>query len=754
MLTFLYTAFIQCGKDEITSREYPRLNTLAVSDISENGAKFNAEIMYRGDFEIINYGFVWGERENPIIENSDRVVYLENIQSDKFSSEVSTTLKEEVKYYLRSFIQTAEYTVYGSNVEFISLGSKAPQIVSVEPLLGTIGDTITIRGKGFSYLSLRNTVYFDTIPSNIIASSDSIIKSTVPKVMKSESLISVSILGNTASFSSDFKTTIPIIESFRPTELAIDDTLTIVGENFSYEKESNLITIDGVKSKVIFSNKVLIKAIIPSGIKTQNNLELTIANKKTTASRQLIFLEPSIISVKPSMASFGDTIVIEGENFSFINESNGILVDATKALVISSSKNKIQFILPENINKSQNTLRFLVGGRKLTYDYINILPPIINSISPNYISTFDNGQFELLGENFNSISNKNSVMINGIPATISSSSNNRILLDFPRALIPHVEVSVLDTVDISIQVLDQNTSITDGIIVDYKSIWTRKKDFPGKPRMQALQFSANGKVYVGLGESGTRSSQPTWEYYNDLWEYDPILNIWTQKASLPAMERSRVPTLIFDTKIYIVGGTISANLSTIPNEVWEYDVLTDAWTQKNDFPGDASSFGFTANGKGYIGGGENGFSTSLNHFWEYDPTLDSWTQKQDHPKNIHIGAKSGSFHDYGFAISDYYMNLWKYDHITDNWTDIALCTTNRVAGSPFVINEKLYLAGGSILEVYDRLENTCEHLSFMGNVRTEAAAVSLNGKGYILLGRYNSHSANLNDVWEFDPSKP
>ena len=113
LFILLLGLLVDCNKDEVTSRNYPRLKTLTVSDTTSEGAKFNAEIIFRGNIEIVKYGFVWGENENPNLENSDRVIYSENIQSNEFSEIIETTIKEGVSYFVRAFVETDDFIVYG-----------------------------------------------------------------------------------------------------------------------------------------------------------------------------------------------------------------------------------------------------------------------------------------------------------------------------------------------------------------------------------------------------------------------------------------------------------------------------------------------------------------------------------------------------------------------------------------------------------------------------------------------------------------
>ena len=54
---------------------------------------------------------------------------------------------------------------------------------------------------------------------------------------------------------------------------------------------------------------------------------------------------------------------------------------------------------------------------------------------------------------------------------------------------------------------------------------------------QAVGFSIGGKGYIGTGAIWS----PTWIYYKDFWEYDPVANTWTQKEDVGGTAR-RSPT--------------------------------------------------------------------------------------------------------------------------------------------------------------------------------------------------------------------
>src|SRR5687767_59645 len=99
---------------------------------------------------------------------------------------------------------------------------------------------------------------------------------------------------------------------------------------------------------------------------------------------------------------------------------------------------------------------------------------------------------------------------------------------------------------------------------------------------------------------------------------------WSVQASLPSTGRSSSIMFSVGGKVYLaLGGN-----TTTTNQVWEFDTLTNNWTQKNNFPGVArgGAFAMVYNNKVYVGLGFDG-TNYLTDIWEYTPSNDSWIQK-------------------------------------------------------------------------------------------------------------------------------
>ncbi|MFO7756639.1 MAG: IPT/TIG domain-containing protein [Bacteroidales bacterium] len=206
-----------CRKMAITERDYPRLKTEAVTNITKAGATFNASIIYRGDFKILNYGFTWAQTNRPSVKLSDRIIYTDNIHKDYFSADISSTLKEGELYYVRAFVETKDYLVYGGTTVFKSNGCNGPVIHSFHPEKGSWQDTVEITGEYFSYLSSDNHVSFNELEADVIHSTDTTISCVVPSGLAEETaLISLTIAGEKTVAEGVFSLVSPIKNSFNP----------------------------------------------------------------------------------------------------------------------------------------------------------------------------------------------------------------------------------------------------------------------------------------------------------------------------------------------------------------------------------------------------------------------------------------------------------------------------------------------------------------------------------------------------------
>ena len=235
-LLFIALCFIlsNCDEEKPQFREYPRVNTLPVSNITEEGATFNADLYSIGTETIMEYGFIWGWSSNPTIWDDKKVLPDIPLRTGNFSAEIRSTLVKGTNYTVKPYIKTEEHVVYGKPVTFASLGSLAPEITGFKPDSAAWNDTLIIRGKNFSWVPSKNIVRLNQLQCVTINSNDTLLRVRVPiDLTEKKTTISVELSGMVATYNEKFFTLIlPQITGIYPLRSYWNDTLIIRGRNF------------------------------------------------------------------------------------------------------------------------------------------------------------------------------------------------------------------------------------------------------------------------------------------------------------------------------------------------------------------------------------------------------------------------------------------------------------------------------------------------------------------------------------------
>ena len=98
--------------------------------------------------------------------------------------------------------------------------------------------------------------------------------------------------------------------------------------------------------------------------------------------------------------------------------------------------------------------------------------------------------------------------------------------------------------------------------------WSELNNFPSEGRVAGTQFSYNGKGYVLSGDGDDHGPLDSGEF----WEYDPILDNWTQLASHPGGARWAPGSFIINCHVYLTSG-YEAETDTYYNDLIKYKLL-------------------------------------------------------------------------------------------------------------------------------------------------------------------------------------
>lgn len=192
------------------------------------------------------------------------------------------------------------------------------------------------------------------------------------------------------------------------------------------------------------------------------------------------------------------------------------------------------------------------------------------------------------------------------------------------------------------------------------------------------------------------------------------------------------------------------------------------WTQKatHGVPRNESGT-FSIGTNFYMGCGVPNGITYLKDFWKYDELTDTWTQKADVPGSGRAGPIAFSIGGKGYLGTGrvfgtpytFRQDFYEYDTLTNAWTAKANFPSVRGGAVGCSIGGKGYAGLGSSIAggpdnkkdfyEYDPVADTWTFKSNMANTRSEAACFVMNGCVFICGG--SSLGSTSNDCWMFDP---
>lgn len=203
-------------------------------------------------------------------------------------------------------------------------------------------------------------------------------------------------------------------------------------------------------------------------------------------------------------------------------------------------------------------------------------------------------------------------------------------------------------------------------------VWTQKASLPGSVRRNAVGFEIAGKGYVGTGIDSAEAFNGN--KLKDFWQYDPVANSWQQKADYPGGGGNGVyfaTGFSLDGKGYICCGKIGPALYI--DELWEYKPFSDSWSQRADFPPGPryQLSSFTIHDKAYVGLGTD-YNVYKQDFWIYNPGSNVWTQTSNFGGGVRGSASTFTLGERGFVClgvdGGLKKDLWEFDPYLQTWT--------------------------------------------------------------------------------------
>ncbi|MEO0330806.1 MAG: IPT/TIG domain-containing protein [Bacteroidota bacterium] len=560
-----------------------------------------------------------GEVETKVIEVSAtqlQVIIPENAQTAKIS----------VKVGEREASSEGEFEV----IEPVVL-----QIKSLSASSGSVGDTLTITGEGFSTERAENEVKLGDVAMTVVTASATELKVTVPEEAKNGK-ITVTVGEQTSSSEEEFEVIAPVVKitSLSATDLVEGDTLVIEGEGFGASLTEIQVKVGDELAEIVEVSETMIRIIVPRGI-SSGRVSIEVGDQTVSSEETVTVREPSpvvITKIEPNVGILGTTVIITGEGFSGDDDENVVKFNGVTATITRATSTELIVTVPARAFTGKVTVTTL-GATGTSDENFVVEGTWIQKGDLPFNGGYDNVAFAIGDKGY---------------ALDMSSGNNRLYQYDPST-----------------------------------NLWTQKSSFPGDRRQDMTTVVFNGKAYAGLG----RVLGGVFRSYFDWWEYDPATNEWTQKTNCPI---SSGEGFAIGNKVYM------QQIDTSRKRFYEYDPSTDTWTQKQDFAGEAYSSRpviFTIGDKGYIATGS--FSKKL---WEYNPDNDSWVEKADLPGRGRSFAVGFTINGKGYVGSGAHghADFWEYDPMIDTWKEKSSFTKgNRSSAFSFVVGNKGYVGSGA-----------------------------------------------------------
>ena len=370
---------------------------------------------------------------------------------------------------------------------------------------------------------------------------------------------------------------------------------------------------------------------------------------------------PAILVVDPSAGAQGLYISIRGSNFDTVGSNNLVSFNGINAPVIESSGDSLLIVqVPAGVTTGKVTVSSHNQKTTSMNDFV-VLPGSWTQKKdfPDIYGRLSAIGFSISGKGYVGFGGHTGFPEDGLfmydPSTDSWSQQASLGMKLKQA----VGVTVNNKAYIGIGYTDQNASEYTNSFFEYDPVannYTTKTDFPGAGRFGAVGIAINNKIYVGLG-SGLKSAG---EDFNDLWQYNPVTNVWTRMADAPSTVGgyNSFAFSLNDSSAYICTGAPEQHQPAL----WLYNVNTDSWTQKNNLPFDLSwgPCSMVIGGNAYV---LNGWDEN----WLYNPSSDTWTPKAFFTSRmLGVSFVIGNKGYFGLGAGAQYVHVNKlYD--TDWW---------------------------------------------------------------------------------------
>jgi hypothetical protein len=387
-------------QEEFADRDFPGVITTGTILKGSEGVEFTGEIIGRKSAEITELGFIWQNNEDPVENPGFRINLLTNIKTGKFNTLIASSIKKNTEYFVRAYAKVSNRIIYGEIVKFTSDEDFEPGILSVLPLIGQVGDTVTIKGGIFNTDPSRNIVRFNDIEGEITSLSDSVIRCIVPlNLTAKESTVSIITDGTIKIFPENFQLSTPAIITVSPMEILFLDTISISGTGFHRNIQFNKVKFGSIDASVVTCSPTRLTVRVPFINDSLSFVSVTVSGQTAVSQERVKIITPGFDFFLPEEAGFLDTLTIYCKNLN-VAIIKSVLIDNIPGRIISTVANTISVEIPTGLKKEYSDVKVDFTPGEYTFPYkLRLKQPVITKLSSETI--FNQQVLTITGFNFN-----------------------------------------------------------------------------------------------------------------------------------------------------------------------------------------------------------------------------------------------------------------------------------------------------------------------------------------------------------------
>jgi len=210
-------------------------------------------------------------------------------------------------------------------------------------------------------------------------------------------------------------------------------------------------------------------------------------------------------------------------------------------------------------------------------------------------------------------------------------------------------------------------------------------------------------------------------------------------------------------------GTLAITLSSCHSNSVPY-TQDGNWVTRGDFDAipRSESIAFVIGDSAYVGMGVDANFLRYNDLFSFDPVTYNWTQLASCPGIGRSSAVGFSVSGKGYVTTGYdgynmLKDTWQFDPTSNSWTQKADFTGSpRYDAIAFGIGNYGYVGTGydgnyrkDFFKYDPSADAWTSSISYPGRTRTQALTFVYNDSAYVVTG--NSSGAPVDDFWRFDP---